>query len=643
MIKLPKSLKGRKVRRKLRNIEPQEVFLDKLASQKEEEVSEKKIETPLSRRRLLYLLLAFLLLTALLFGKSFFFQAVKNDEFLIKAKENRTREYLIQPSRGIIYDKDMDQLVHNKASYDLVCNKRDLPTKEEERKEALEKVASIFNKEVQQIEEKISEAGFNKVLLSKNIGHEKLILWETKKEDIPGFKVLENKIREYDYGKELAHVIGYTGKVTKEELNELENYSPVGYIGKTGLEKTYEGILRGEPGILEIKKDAQGHFLSEKKTSEPEAGNNLVLSIDKEFQQKVREELKKAMEKVGSMGATAVAMNPQNGAVLSLVNIPTFNPNLFSQPNTPEDLRKLFENKERPLFNRAISGVGYPTGSVIKPLVAIAALEENVIDPSKTINCKGKIVVENPYYDPDNPQSGPKEWVYHDWKIHHTTDLQKAIAQSCNVYFYTIGGGHGNVEGLGAQKIKEWIQKFGWGHKTGIDLPSEGTGVLPDLSKNWSLGRTYYFSIGQGPFAIPPLQVANAFVVIANGGKLFEPQIVDKIVGRNKNVIRDIKPEIVKKNFIGSKNIQAVRRGMKETVISGSAAGWLDSLPVQAAAKTGTAESSKENHYHNWVTVFAPYEDPEIVLTLMIEDVEGDQIAVLPVAKKVLSWYFKEK
>jgi len=643
VFKLPDSLRGRKVKRESKDIEPQEVFLDKLASQKEEEVSDKKMETPLKGKRLLFLFFTFLMLTTILFGRTLFFQVVEKDKFLSRAEGNTVRKYLIRPSRGIIYDKEMNQLVHNKASYDLICNKRDLPIEEKKKKEVIEKASSILKEDFKELKEKIESAEFDKVLIFKNLPHEKLILWETKNKDIPGFKVLENKVREYDYDEYLAHVIGYTGKISREELEEYENYSPVDYIGKSGLEKYYEKALRGNPGILEVRKDARGRFLSEEITSEPESGNNLVLSLNEDFQEKVQTELKEAMERVDSKGATAVAMDPQTGKVLSLVSIPTFNPNLFSQPSSQEEIENLFENKERPLFNRAISGVGYPTGSVVKPLVAIAALEENIISPEKTINCTGEIVVENPYYDSDNPQSGPKEWVYHDWKTHHITDLQKAIAQSCNVYFYTLGGEHGDIKGLGARRIKEWIQKFGWGYKTGIDLPSEGKGTLPNLDQNWSLGRTYHFSIGQGPFAIPPLQVTNAFVAIANGGKLLKPQVVDKIVNEDKDLVKNIEPEVARESFIESDNVKAVRRGMRETVVSGSASGWLDSLSVEAAAKTGTAESSKENHYHNWVTVFAPYENPEIVLTLMIEDVEGDQVAVLPVAKEVLNWYFQEK
>jgi len=229
--------------------------------------------------------------------------------------------------------------------------------------------------------------------------------------------------------------------------------------------------------------------------------------------------------------------------------------------------------------------------------------------------------------------------------------MKKAIAESCNVYFYTVGGGYENQEGLGPSRIKEYLELFGWGKKTGIDLPAEANGLIPfpDWKKevkkeNWWDGDTYNLSIGQGDIKVTPIQVAAAFVAIANKGTLYKPKVVKQIVDSEKNLIEKIRPEILRENFINPENLEIVRQGMRMAV-TGEGSPYassvlLNSLPVPAAAKTGTAETFRPDYYHNWVAVFAPYDDPEIVLIIMIEDVKGLQSAVLPVAKEVLRWYF---
>ncbi len=317
-----------------------------------------------------------------------------------------------------------------------------------------------------------------------------------------------------------------------------------------------------------------------------------------------------------------------------------------------EEWKEIQEDPLRPLFDWAISG-GYPTGSTIKPLIASASLEEKIISPQKNIYCQGKIEVPHQY----NPEI---IYEYDDWKTHGWTDLRKAIAESCNVYFYTIGGGYGEQEGLGPTRIKKYLELFGWGQKTGIDLPEEEKGLVPDpewkktyFTKKedqiWRDGDTYYLAIGQEYLLVTPLQVANSFLAIANDGKLFEPQVVQKIVDKEKNVIEELKSQIIRENFIKPENLKIVREGMRQAVTSGSATGWLDQLQVSVAAKTGTAQTGekdprdKKDYLDSWVTVFAPYDDPQIVLTIMIKDVKEGQVAVLPVAKAVLEWYFTHR
>jgi len=226
------------------------------------------------------------------------------------------------------------------------------------------------------------------------------------------------------------------------------------------------------------------------------------------------------------------------------------------------------------------------------------------------------------------------------------------LAESCNVYFYRLGGGYKTQDGLGPTKIKEYLSMFGWEDKTGIDLPGEVAGFVPDkawkkrvLGQGWWDGDTYHLSIGQGYLQITPIEVAVSFMPIANYGKIYKPQIVKEIINsETKELIEEISPEIVKQDFLNADNIEVVRQGMRQAVSGynslNASALILNSLPVKAAAKTGTAETSRENIYHNWVTVFAPYDDPEIVMTIMIEGVEGVRAATLPVAYNVLNWYF---
>jgi penicillin-binding protein 2 len=352
------------------------------------------------------------------------------------------------------------------------------------------------------------------------------------------------------------------------------------------------------------------------------------------LQKKIKSELEKSILNVGANAGIAVALNPKTGGVLSMVSLPDFNNNLFSQEISSEDWEEVSENSQRPLFNRVISGYGYPTGSVIKPLIGVAALEEDIINKNTTIYCPEEICVWNKYLKKDE--------CFKDWTFHGSSDLKRAIAESVNTFFYIIGGGHEDFEGLGAEKIIKYLKLFNWGNKTGIDLPQEGKGILPEIDNSWRLGDTYHLSIGQGPFTATPIEVASAFGAIANGGKLISPRIVNKIIdsSNDKEVLETIGSELIRENFLEKENVDFIKEGMRQTVTNGSAV-TLNNLPVTSAAKTGTAESSKENHYHHWVVVFAPYEDPEIVLVIMVEDIKGIKSATLPVAKEVLDWYFR--
>jgi len=664
-IPLSEDFRKRKVKKEKKEIEPQEILLDALAQKKEAElgISEQKFEVPLSKKIFQGVFITFFILIFFLFAKTFQLQVFQNKELFLQAEEQSQRIYYLRSERGVIYDRNLKQLVWNEASFDLVADIKDLPKNEEEQLRMFKEISGILGESSGDLKEKIEKTDAKKVLISENISHDTLILLEIKinSGEFPGFRIEENVVRNYLNSPNISHLIGYIGRINQEELSVAQNYSFTDLIGKSGVEKSYEETLRGKPGILKIKKDALGKEKEREEQSQPEAGKSLVLWLDTGLQEKIEEELGRILKEVDSKKAAAVALDPRTGGVLALVSYPAFDNNLFSGEN-PEELKKFMEAPStlelKPFFNRVISGK-YLTGSTIKPLIASAALEEKIISPDKKINdSEGKIVVQD-YWNPE------KTWEYKDWKIHGWTDMRKAIAESCNVYFYTVGGGYGDQEGLGPTKIKEYLEKFGWNQKTGIDLPWESEGFIPDkdwkkrtLGQGWWDGDTYNLSIGQGFLKITPLEVVTAFSAIANGGKLLQPQVVQKIIGSEKNlgeedksssspfaearVIEEFKPKIIRENFIDPKNLQIVREGMRQAVTAGSATGWLDTLSVSAAAKTGTAELGGD-YYHNWVTVFAPYEDPQIVLTILIENVEGMKPAALPVAKEVLKWYFGQK
>ena len=600
-------------------IEPYETLLDELAQKKEEElgISAKKFEVPLLKKVLQLLLIFVFILNSVIFAKTFQLQVIEGKALSALAEENKFIIHQIQAERGVIYDRNFLQLVFNQPSFDLVCRKIDLPQDEAKREKILKEVSGIIQT-TEDLKKKIEESKEPVVLISENLDHQTLIIFETKISELPGFQIKNNTVRDYLTGPSFSHLIGYKRKTGE----------------RTGLEKSYDEILREKPGEILTERDAKGNLISQETISLPESGKSLVLWFDSELQKKIEEELKKKLKETGAKIGAAVALDPKTGGILALVSLPSFDNNLFSKGMSEEEWEQINKDPLKPLFNRVISG-GYPTGSAIKSLIASASLEEEMISPQKKINCQGVIEVPHQYVP---------EIIYefHDWKTHGWTDMRKAIGESCNIYFYTIGGGYGDQEGLGPTKIKKYLELFGWGSKTGIDLPQEAEGFLPDpgwkkeeLGEIWYDGDTYHLSIGQGYLRVTPLQMAASFVPIANGGKLLQPQVVKEI-----REVEEIEPKTIREGFIKPEHLEVVRQGMRQAVTSGTATGWLDQLKVPVAAKTGSAQTGEKDYLDNWITVFAPYEDPQIVLTIMIAGVKEGPVVTPPVAKAILEWYF---
>jgi len=628
------------------DIEPQEVFLDRLAHSKEEELglSEKKFEVPLKEKISYVLFGIFFILAAILFVKVFYFQVVDGKKLSTVAENNKGSVNLVVPTRGIIYDKNMTKLVLNSPAYDLICDRASFSFSSDKISEETSTIADILGLSPDDVTGKIQNTDSSEVLMTDNISHEKLLLLEAKINDLQGCKIQQNTARDYVLGPIFSQVLGYTGRINKDEYSSSSGYEISDYIGKTGLEKYYEPYLRGDPGQSKLVKSAIGVDGGNQTLVQPKPGDNLVLNIDADLQAQLYNSLAASIQKMGGKKGAAVAMDPRTGAVLALVSYPSYDDNAFSGGISQANYSKMLSDPAQPLFDRAIAAK-YPTGSTIKPFEASAALQEKIISPDKEINDPGYILVHS-QYDPSIV------YRYGGVEAHGLVDMRKAIAVSSNIYFYTVGGGYGDQQGLGPQRIKKYLSLFGWSQKTGIDLPGEFSGFIPDPAwkkaakgQSWFDGDTYNLAIGQSDLETTPLQVASAYCAIANGGTLYKPQIVNKIVsGDSKTTVQEFGPEIVRSGFIDPANLEIVREGMRDGVDKPyGLSSMLNNLPVQVAAKTGTAEIGQASHYNVWSSVFAPYDKPQIVLVVTAEDVNGLGAVTLPVAHDVLNWYFSGK
>jgi penicillin-binding protein 2 len=592
-------MKKYKIKNTFADIEPHEVFLDTLARSKEESfgISEKKFEVPLKEAISYVLFGIFFILAVVLFSRSFYFQFFQGEKLLTQAENNKGSVNLIIPTRGIIYDKNMKKLVLNSPAYDLICDRAHFS---EYPLDEINKIASFINLKPAEVIEKIQNTDSSDVLVADNLTHEKLLDLEAEINNLQGCRIRQNTVREYVYGSIFSQVLGYTARINKEEYSISNGYAINDYIGKTGIEKYYETNLRGTPGQSKSIRSATGQAQEDETALAAEPGDNLVLNIDADLQKKLYDLLEASIKKMGGKKGAAVAMDPRTGAVLALVSYPSYDDNAFSGGISQTEYNEIINDSSQPLFNRAISAK-YPTGSTIKPLEASAALQEKIISPNKQIDDPGYILVQS-QYDPSV--------VYRFGGVtpHGLVDMKKAIAVSSNIYFYTVGGGYGDQQGLGPTRIKKYLSLFGWDQKTGIDLPGEFSGFIPDPAwkkatkgGSWTDGDTYNLSIGQSDLQTTPLQVASTYCAIANGGTLYKPQIVNKIIsGDSKTTIQEFAPQIIRSGFIDPSNLEIVRGGMRDGVNKPyGISKILNDLPVSVAAKTGTAEIGIANRSYS--------------------------------------------
>lgn len=570
-------------------------------------------------------------------GKLYDINVLRGQYYVEKAMNNKTREYVLPAPRGKIYDRSGKILAQNVPSTDIVAIVSYLPSEMSNLDNLIRETSSLFSiseDEVRGSFDDMKKSRQPQVIIKKNASREEVLRFLERQDHFPGIFVQQSVRRQYEDSAIFSHIVGYEGRISVEELKQYSTYTLNDSIGRQGLERSYENSLRGTPGARRLEVDAFGRVQKEISARDPIPGHDLILSIDAGLQKKLFDTMSQELERSDLHSAAAVALDPRNGEILALVSFPSFDNNVFANGVDRQGYALITGDPNRPMFNRAISGA-YPPGSTIKPIVAVAALDENIILEQKQIESRGGISVGS--------------FTFGDWKVHGFTDIRHAIAVSSDVFFYTVGGGYGDIAGLGMDLMKKYNNLFGLGEKTGIDLSSEVSGFIPDeawkkeiIGERWYVGDSYHAAIGQGFVLATPLQMASAMAVIANGGTLYQPKIVSQMRDASGNV-ESFSPKIRRENFVSTHALEVVREGMRLTVTEGTAQ-QLKDLSVEVAGKTGTAQFGTEEKTHGWFESFAPYQDPEIVLVVMIEGQEKeDTYNAVPITYDVFDWYFSQE
>jgi len=611
--------KNFKIKRAIEEIETDDIFLDALVKKRDR--SYETMETALSQRNFQLIKIFFSLGILFLMSFSFYLQIIQHDYFTEKSKKNNFVFKDVDAQRGIIYDRNMNQLVSNAQSFDLIFNINNFSKDEIIKEREISEIAKIIEMPIDDLKKIIEEkANKKEFVVFYDLEKEKVIVLKARANDFSGFSISKNQKREYIDANNFSHIIGY---VSRNDEN-----------GEAGIEEYYNNNLKEIEGVIEKERDVYGNVLNEELIKSPESGNNVILNIDMALQKKTAEVLNSVIKDTDAKSGTVIAMNPNTGEILTMITLPSYDNNIFSGNLSKEEYNNLLKDPNVSFLNRAISGE-YAIGSTIKPVIAVAALKEGIITPEKTIYCEGGILLGD-------------GTIKNDWKAHGYVDLNKAIAESCDVYFYTIGGGHGNIKGLGINNIVEYLELFGLGKKTGIDLSGEISGFIPTpewkkekTGISWYPGDTYNISIGQGYLKATPLQLAIFTSAIANGGKIVKPQIVKSIVGGDGSVIKEFSPEIIAEDIIDEDVLRDVRTAMRETIVSpDGTAHSLSYYNFTSAGKTGTAETSIRKSYHSLMIAFAPYENPEIVVSAIIENVAYEKLFINVIVRQVLDYYF---
>ncbi|HLO25911.1 MAG TPA: penicillin-binding protein 2 [Geobacteraceae bacterium] len=588
-------------------------------------------------RRILLLNVVVCAVFFVLLTRLWYLQIIQSEKLKELSESNRLRLVPVAASRGKILDRNGEVLVNNTPSFSVAVIPQDVKDKQG----LLAALARHLHMESSELLERWEKgkgrAKYYPVVLASGITRDQLEYLEENRLWLPGLDIEMKPVREYPSGLLAAHLLGHLGEISEQEMSEerFREYNLGDYVGKSGIERTWEHDLHGVNGGRQIEVDARGRFLRSLSESRPMTGNSLILTIDRNIQ-------KSAEQAFGDKAGAAVVMEVGSGEILAFASNPSFDPALFSGRMPPEIWNAYLNDKRHPLENKALKGQ-YPPGSTFKIITALAALEEGIIDADTTFECKGSYTVGNNTF---------RCWNKHG---HGRVNLKKALKESCDVYFYHL------AERLGVDRIARTAREFGLGEALGIGLDSEKSGLIPTAAwkekkykKSWYKGETLPVAIGQGFVLMTPIQLASMISTVANEGTVYRPHLVKRVVDPEGKLVREFAPEIIKKLNIPSGTYRLVKEGLLAVVNeSGGTGGAARLYEVKVAGKTGTSQVVKlrddrgaipyEHRDHALFVAFAPYEKPEVAVAVVIEHGEHGGAAAAPIAGRILRAYFEGK
>jgi penicillin-binding protein 2 len=597
------------------------------------------------KRKALYSFVIIILFFSVIVARLWFLQVEQGDYYNQLADSNRVRSVEIAAPRGNIYDLKGREIVTNRPSFNVVWMRENNKINDEWLKHLTRLLRQDTTSLLDKIRKMAGTPGHLPVRLAEDIDWETVARIENNRMYLPEIKIEVVPLRIYHFGNLASHLIGYMGEISKAELDKADKtlYKGADLIGKMGLERLREKDLRGEKGHENMEVNALGFEQQTLKGDEPMPGNDLYLTIDVELQ-KIAEAEMAAKNWAGAV----VAMEANTGRVLVSASAPELHLDEFVGGISQKAWQGMLDNPLHPLVNKVVQGQ-YPPASTYKTITAFAGLAEGVITPDTPVFCPGHLQFANR--------------AYRCWKKggHGTVTLRRAVAESCDVYFYTVG------LKLGIDRLARYAKMFGLGEKTGVEQEHEKPGIVPSsdwkrkrYNVKWHEGETLSVSIGQGYNLTTPLQVAQATMVIANGGTLYKPGIVEKVIDADGREVGVFQPEVVSRLTGQGKNLKLVREGMIEAVNSRRGTGreaQIDAQGIVVGGKTGTAQVVRLAQYkglkeenipyeyrdHAWFTCFAPAANPEIVVTVIVEHGLHGGTAAAPIAAKILNRYFEDK
>ncbi len=573
-------------------------------------------------RRLFILNLIIGLLIGILGVRLWQVQVLQGASYLRQSEENRIRDYTIAAPRGIIYDRKGRPLVTNRPSFTVAV----LPLELRDPPVVIPRLASILAVAPEEIKARINAnrpRPFEPVRVKRDVGPGIVAMIEENRLDLPGVIILAEPVRYYLHGKIAAHVLGYLGEIDPDELaaRRSEGYKPGDLVGKAGVERAYESVLRGTDGLMRMEVDALGRPLRVLSRIPAVPGRAIALTIDLDVQKVAYD----ALTATGLAAGAVVAMDPRTGDLLAMACIPSYDPNLFAIGISPKAWQAITTDPRKPLLNRAV-GATYEPGSVFKLVTATAALDNGIVSRRTMFDAPG-------YF-----QLG--QWTFADLKAWGRIDFITGIANSVNVVFYTLG------YRLGGEELAKYAFLMGLGEPTEVDLPGEIDGTIPSPSTKeqlvgepWYPGDAVNMSIGQGAITVTPIQVARMVGGIATGGQLVRPHVLLLTYDRDRTPHR-VDPVLQRVVPYRNSTLAVLREGMRAVVERGSGlAAKIDGLPV--AGKTGSAENPR-GRPHAWFAGYAPIEAPRLVVVAFVEHGFRGGIAAAPVARAVLQAVFSQ-